>query len=170
MELELNLSLTKHLLVHFILAALSGLFCAFFLQGPLGWGLLIGIAGGFLIDLDHVLEYFFVFGLKFNLQSFLKSQQFLKSDKIYLVLHAYEYFPLLILMAYFFRHNQSLFFVFLTLALSGLVHLLSDSVINNFPIKNYSIIYRASKNFSAPRLLRPYQWEHNLKIKKELGL
>lgn len=170
MNLELNLSLIKHLLIHFILAALSGLLCSYIFQGPLLLGLLSGIIGGFLIDLDHVLEYFIVFGLKFNISSFFKSHQFLKSDKIYLVFHALEYFPLIILLAYIFRFNALLSFVLITLAMSGLVHLLSDCVINNYPLKNYSIIYRASRNFSALKLLRAHQWENNLKMKRELGL
>lgn len=170
MNINLNISLAKHLLIHFIIAALSGILCSYIFKGPVLLGLLIGIMGGFLIDLDHVLEYFIVFGLKFNISSFFKSHQFLKSDKIYLVFHAFEYFSVLIVLSYFFRHNQFLSFVLITLAMSGLVHLLSDCVINNYPLKNYSIIYRASRNFSALKLLRAHQWENNLKMKRELGL
>ncbi|MBN2854474.1 hypothetical protein JXK06_03010 [Patescibacteria group bacterium] len=169
MGFELDLSLPLHLSIHFFMAVFSGL--AFGLIFKKVWlGLIAGILGGFLIDLDHVLEYFFVFGLKFNLVDFFNGLQFLTSDKIWLIFHAHEYFPLLILLAYFLRKKEALSFFLITLAFAGFVHLISDSYINNFPPKNYSIIYRASKNFSAPELLRPEQWERNLKAKAELGM
>ena len=169
MGFELDLPLALHISIHFLMAILSGLI--FGLVFKRVWlGLIAGIIGGFFIDLDHILEYFFVFGLKFDLVDFLNGLQFLISDKIWLIFHAYEYFPLLILLAYFLRKKEVLSFFLITLAFAGFVHLISDSYINNFPPKNYSIIYRASKNFSAPELLRPEQWERNLKTKKWLGL
>ena len=169
MGFELNLPLALHLSIHLIMAILSGLFFALIFK-KLYWGLAAGLLGGFLIDLDHVLEYFFVFGLRFNLSEFLQGYQFLSSDKIYLVFHAFEYFPLLLLLVYLFRKRQVLSFFLITLAFSGFVHLVSDCYINNYPPKNYSILYRMSKNFSAPELLRAHQWEANLRVKQELGL
>ncbi len=169
MGFDLSLSLPVHLLIHFSLAILSALFFAFAFK-QFYWPILAGLLGGFFIDLDHVLEYFFVFGLKFNLYEFLNGYQFLTSDKIWLVFHAWEYFPIILLLVYLLRKKKVLALFLLTLAFSGLVHLVSDSYINNYPLKNYSIIYRAYKNFSAPELLRPHQWELNLKAKERLGL
>lgn len=169
MGYELNLPLWLHLSIHFIMAVLSGYL--------IGWhfkkaniGIIAGILGGFLIDLDHVLEYFFVFGLKFNLASFFDGYQFLTSDKIWLIFHGYEYVPLLLLLAFIFRTKKAVMVFLLSLTFAGFVHLVSDSVINNFPPKNYSIIYRATKNFSAPELLNDSQWEKNLKLKRELNI
>lgn len=169
MGFELNLSLPLHISIHLLLAILSGLFFAVLFKNFYET-FLAAILGGFLIDLDHVLEYFFVFGLNFNVNKFLHGYQFLTSDKIWLVFHAFEYFPLLLIISYFFRYQKKLSLFFLVLAFSGLVHLVSDCYINNYPAKNYSIIYRASKNFSAQELLRPHQWELNLKTKQKLGL
>lgn len=169
MGFELDISLPLHLSIHFFMAILSGL--VFGLVFKRIWlGLIAGILGGFLIDLDHILEYFFVFGLKFNLTDFFNGLQFLTSDKILLIFHAYEYFLLLIFLAYLLRKKETLSFFLITLAFAIFVHLVSDSYINNFPPKNYSIIYRASKNFSAPELLSPAQWENNLEIKEWLEL
>ncbi len=169
MGLELDLPLALHISIHFLMAVLSGL--VFGLVFKRVWlGLIAGIIGGFLIDLDHVLEYFFVFGLNFNLVDFLDGLQFLTSDKIWLVFHAHEYFPILIFLAYLLRKKEALSFFLITLAFAGFVHLISDSYINNFPLRHYSIIYRASKNFSAPEILSPEQWERNLEIKEWLGL
>ncbi len=169
MGFDLNLALAPHLAIHFIMAILSGLLFGLYFK-RLWLGVFTGFLGGFLIDLDHVLEYFFVFGLKFNITNFLNGLQFLTSDKIYLVFHAYEYFPILILLAYLLRKKEALSFFLITLAFSGFVHLVSDSYINNYPPKNYSIIYRARQNFSAPKLLQPHQWQLNLEMKKDLGL
>ena len=61
--------LALHLGIHFALAVLSGyLLGSYFNNKKLG--VIFGILGGFLIDLDHVLEYFLVFGPSFNLQYF----------------------------------------------------------------------------------------------------
>ena len=169
MGFELELALPLHLSIHFFMAVLSGLIFGLIFK-KVRLGLIAGILGGFLIDLDHVLEYFFVFGLKFNLIDFLNGRQFLTSDKLWLIFHGYEYFPLLIVSSYLLRKKKALSFFLITLAFAGFVHLVSDSYINNFPLKNYSIIYRASKNFSTPELLRPEQWERNLKAKAELGM
>ena len=169
MGIDLNLALPLHLSIHFFMALLSGLAFGFVFK-RIWLGVIAGILGGFLIDLDHVLEYFFVFGLKFNLADFFNGLQFLTSDKIWLIFHAHEYFPILILVAYFLRKKKALSFFLITLAFAGFVHLISDSYINNFPPKKYLIIYRATKNFSAEELLRPYQWENNLEAKEELGL
>lgn len=169
MGFDLHLPLALHLAIHFSLAILSGLIFGLIFK-RVNLGLIVGILGGFLIDLDHVLEYFFVLGFQFNLKDFFNGLQFLTSDKIYLVFHAYEYFPILIIIAYIFRRKQALSFILITLAFSGLVHLFSDSVINNYPIRNYFITYRASHNFEAKELMRPYQWQQHVMTKQFMNL
>ncbi len=172
MGFDFNLSLPIHLSIHFLMAVLSGLAIGLYFRKEADWrlGLLAGVLGGFLIDLDHVLEYFFVFGLNFNLNKFLDGYQFLTSDKIFLVFHAHEYFPILLLASYLSRKKKALSIFLLALGFAGFVHLISDSFINNYPLRNYSIIYRASKNFSAPALLSIEQYANNLELKVELGL
>ena len=172
MGFELNLPLPLHLSIHFAMAVLSGLAIGISFRRFVDWrlGLMAGILGGFLIDLDHVIEYFLVFGSHFNLQYFLEGRQFLISDKVRLVFHAYEYFPLLLVLAYLLRQKKKVAIFLLALAFSGLVHLVSDSFINNYPPRNYSIIYRASKQFSTPDLLSPDQYRNNIELRAQLGL
>ena len=161
--------LAIHLGVHFALAVLTGyLLGSFFNNKKLG--VIFGILGGFLIDLDHVLEYFIVFGANFNLKYFFESRQFLSSDMIRIYFHAWEYLPLLLILAFIFRKKEKLKIALVTLALAGAVHLVSDVLINDSYFKYYSIYYRASHNFSAKELVPILQYEKNMLLKEELGI
>jgi len=158
-----------HLLIHFILAILAGwLLGRYFKQTWLG--LITGFVGGFLIDLDHVLEYFLFFGPSFNLSHFLEGWQFLLSDKIYLWFHAWEYVPILLIMAWLLKKYRVLKIIFITLALTSGIHLLSDVLINQYPLSHYSIIHRAQENFSAEKILSPTRYQEQLDARAELGL
>lgn len=157
-----------HLFIHFSLALISGYLPGRYFGRP--WlGLFAGFLGGFLIDLDHVLEYFFVFGLNFNFSRFFSGWQFLKSDTIYLIFHAWEWVFLILVLALILRSLRNLKIFLLILSLALAVHLISDSLINNYPLRFYTISYRASQNFSAERLLGAEQWQGNLELKRELG-
>lgn len=147
-----------HLSIHFILAVLTGYAVGKYYRQP-KIGLLAGIAGGFLIDLDHVLEYFIVFGWQFNLANFLMGYQFLDSGLIRLWFHAWEYIPIFIILAWFFRRNLVAKTIILTLVWSGSVHLVSDVFINNYPVRNYSWLYRYHQDFQAKNLLSEAQYQ-----------
>jgi len=161
--------LTLHLFIHFSLAVLTGYICGRIFK-DVYLGLLAGLLAGFFIDLDHVLEYFLVFGPSFNLQYFLESRQFLLSDKIRLYFHAWELALLLLVGAWFFRHRQKAKLFLITLALAGTVHLISDVFINNYNFKYYSLVYRYQKGFAAEKLLSPAAYQLNQEYKKELGI
>lgn len=158
-----------HLSIHLLVAILTGYFCGRLFKNVY-LGVFVGILGGFLIDLDHVLEYFIVYGPTFNLQYFLQSRQFLVSDKIRLYFHAWEYFPILLILAFIFRKKNNLKLIFFTFAMAGAIHLVSDVFINGYYFKYYSLIYRYQKNYSAAQLLEPEYYQLNLELKKELGL
>lgn len=150
-----------HLAIHFILAVLSGYAVGAYFKKPVT-GLLAGVAGGFLIDLDHVLEYFLVFGWEFNIFSFLDGEQFLVSGLIRLWFHAWEYIPILVILAWLFRRQLYAKTIVLALVLGGSVHLLSDVMINNYPFRNYSLIYRYRQDFKAENLLNHDQYQEYL--------
>ena len=161
--------LAIHLGIHFALAVLSGyLLGAYFNNKKLG--VIFGILGGFLIDLDHVLEYFLVFGPSFNLQYFFESRQFLASDMVRIYFHAWEYLPLLLIFAFVFRKKDKIKIALITLALAGSIHLVSDVLINDSYFKYYSLSYRASHNFSAKDLIPEEQYEQNMILKDKLGI
>lgn len=161
--------LSIHLSLHFILAVLSGALVGYYFKRP--WlGIALGILGGFFIDLDHVLEYWLVFPEKFQLLYFFQGRQFLYSEKAYLWFHAWEYLPLLGLAAYLFRKKTLVKVALISLAFSGSVHLLTDSLINQLPLKYYSLGYRASQDFSMKKLNTPAVYELNMKVKQKLGM
>ncbi len=161
--------LPLHLFIHFSLALLIG-----YLAGKhfkkIELGILFGFIGGFLVDFDHVLEYFLTYGLHFNLLYFLQGREFLISDQIHLWFHAWEYVLVFLIGGLIFKKNKIIETILVTLALALSVHLLTDSVINRYPPKFYSLIYRSELNFSAEKLMRPDDYQKNQETKLELGL
>jgi hypothetical protein len=165
----MELPLPLHLLLHFSLAILIGYLLGRHFK-KVGLGVLFGFLGGFLIDLDHVLEYFFVYGPHFNLIYFLEGRQFMISDKIRLVFHAWEYLPLLLLLALIFKKYQTVRVAIITLALAASVHLLTDSFLNRYPVQYYALSYRHENNFEAKKLLSPAQYEEMTRLRSEIDL
>ena len=165
-----NLPLSLHLSIHLALAALSGYLVGHFSKQPLV-GVIAGLLGGFFIDLDHVIEYLLVFGPQFSLEQFLAGRQFLVSSQIFLVFHAWEYAFLLGILALIIKKRWPLAAVFiLALAFSGVVHLASDSVINDYPLRNYSVIYRVRVGFQAEQLLNQEQYRQFMETRQYFGL
>ncbi|MFA6194702.1 MAG: hypothetical protein WC719_03090 [Patescibacteria group bacterium] len=165
----MHISLPLHIAIHFIIAVLAGLAVGFYFKKP--WlGIIAGVMGGFLIDLDHVLEYFFIFGPHFDLSYFMEGRQFLISNKIILIFHAWEYIPILLGVAWLLRRRKNVSIFLLALTFGGIVHLVSDSFLNNYPPRNYSIVYRASNDFSASVLLNSEQQRWYDELRQELGL
>jgi len=160
--------LPLHLAIHFFVAVLVGYLAGRYFK-KMSLAMVAAIMGGFFIDLDHVLEYFFYYGLHFNLTYFLEGRQFILSNTVYLIFHAWEYIPLLLLIAYLLRKKRALSIFIFTLCLAGAVHLVSDVFINDYPFKFYSISYRASQHFSTPKLISPEQYQKNLNSKIKLG-
>ena len=160
----MTIPLPLHLFIHFTLAYLVGLFVGTRFK-KLELGIIAGIIGGFLIDLDHLLEYFLFYGWQFNFWHFIEGREFVLSNQIHLWFHAWEYIPIILIFACLTR-RKSLSAFFVALALGGLVHLVSDSFINNYPFRNYSLLYRYQINFSAPKLLSPEQYQKYLESKE----
>ncbi len=158
-----------HLFIHFSLAMLTGYLAGKYFN-KLGWCILAGFCAGFLVDLDHVLEYFLVYGLNFNLVYFLQGRQFIISDKIHLWFHAWEYVLIFILLAYLLKKINIAKIIFVTLALALSVHLLSDSFINRYSPLFYTLSYRVGADFSSRTLMRPDDYQKNQETKYWLGL
>lgn len=144
-----------HLSIHFLLAILVALI---FWQATerksnfLYLSLFAAILGGFLIDIDHAIEYIIIFH-RFSIQGFLIGWQFLWSGKNYLIFHAWEYLPILLLLSFLLKKKVKIAVFLAVFAAAGSVHLLTDCFINNLPPKFYSISYRAYHDFSGSELL-----------------
>ncbi len=161
--------LSIHLFIHFSLAVLSGYLAGKYFKN-IKLGILTGIVGGFLIDMDHVLEYLLVFNFHFNILYFLEGRQFLTSDQLHLWFHAWEYVPVLTLIGLLFRKKKIIKIIFFTLAFSMAVHLATDMVINRCSFNFYTLTYRAQHNFSARELMSPESYQKNEDLKMKLGI
>jgi hypothetical protein len=114
-----------------------------------------GVAvGGFLIDVDHALDYVFV-----DRQRDLRPSAFLRYylegqvQRAVLVLHSYELFAVLAALAWWWQTPALAGYLF-----GGLMHLALDIAFNGkltpYSIwAFYSFAYRARYRFSAPALL-----------------
>lgn len=164
-----TLPLPLHLSIHFFLALLVGYLVGRYFHKP--WaGLIGGLLGGFFIDLDHVLEYFLVFGPHFNLSDFFNGRQFLVSGQIHTWFHAWEYVPILAFIAWAVRRRPVFVAFFLALTIGVFVHLVSDCLINHYPPRNYSLIYRYEVNFAVDKLLNPEQYQKYLENRQAIGM
>ncbi len=139
------MSLFTHLFIHASLSILIGFLVSLYFGSTL---ILISVAllMGFLIDVDHLIDYFLSFK-KFNLKRFLKSQQFVVSGRVIKLFHAWELVFVLIVIALFFSHNLLIQAILISAGFSLFIHLLSDCLINREPIIFYFFLYRYKKNF-----------------------
>lgn len=165
----MDIPLPIHLLIHFSLAILSGYFAGKYFKN-IKLGILIGFIGGFLIDMDHVLEYFLVFGPHFNFNYFIEGRQFLASNQLHLWFHGWEYVPVMLIIGLLFRKNKIIKTIFLTLAFAVSVHLITDMVINRCSFSFYTLTYRAERNFAAQELMSPESYRENQELKMEIGM
>lgn len=151
------MSLFFHLLIHVSLSLLAGLI-VFMITRKFFISFFPALAAGVAVDIDHLIDYLLAFGFNFRLEYFLNGYQFLKSDKIYILFHGWEYVIILVILVKVFK-NEKFRAVFLGLALGLFFHLAADTFINNIPLKSYSIIYRAEKKFAIEELVYPENWK-----------
>ncbi len=110
-------------------------------------------AGGFLIDLDHVVDYV-LFNHRTDLRPSALLRYYLEGrvHRVVLMLHSYELFALLIALAAW--TGWGLLWGYVT---GGLMHLLLDMIFNGELLPNnvlafYSFAYRAARRFRGSAL------------------
>lgn len=168
------MSLLFHELSHLVLSLLV----AFIIwkKGHKHIGVFIAaLLGGVLIDLDHLIDYFLAFGTTFNLTYFLKGYAFLKTDKIYVLLHSWELVIILFLalpaVALLCKQaKEGLFIRILILAfsLSLFFHLIVDVQTNSMKAQSYFLLYRMSNNFELKTMVTNEHYLKHLKQKKQI--
>jgi len=139
------MALFIHLSTHFLLSLIIGVVLSFYFGSPF-YMILSAILAGFLIDVDHLIDYFLTFK-KFNLKRFLKSQQFTISNRVIKIFHSWELVILFLIISYLFLYNPLIQGIFISASLSMFIHLLSDCIINREPIIFYFLLYRYKNNF-----------------------
>lgn len=162
------MNLYLHLSVHLGLALLAGFLVWGIWKKPLV-SFFGGIIGGVLIDFDHFYDYFLAFGNNFNFQYFTAGYQFMKSDKLYILFHGWEYVILSILVVILVKKAVLKAF-FLALALGIFFHLAADVHIDRLPFASYSVINRACNEFNLKKLVYLEHWKKHLEEKEKVFL
>ena len=106
----------------------------------------IFVLGGIFIDLDHFIDYFFYFGIRFRMKDFIEAG-YLVSGKVYVFLHSWELALAVLILSIIFK-SPGLFILFLGIS----SHLVIDNVQKDNPLV-YFIIYRMMMNFDRSILL-----------------
>lgn len=165
------MSLFVHLFLHIFTALLAGFVTWFFFGNPL-LSFVGGILGGVLIDLDHLIDYFLAFRYRWKLSYFLRGHQFLKSNKIYILFHGWEYVILLAVSIWFIIGMDSRVGVFFISFCSGMFfHLVVDVCVNQgVSFKTYSFLYRLRYGFDVEKLVTAEHYKNHLDQKKLINL
>jgi len=128
---------------HFLLSIIAGVIIGYFFSNY--WSIPIALLTGFFIDADHLIDYFIYRGWKFNLKEFLSGKCFDYSGKVYVFFHAFEYILVLVVAGLIWPIFNWIFF---TLALSLLFHLLFDTFSNKPKWPTYFLSFRIYHHFN----------------------
>lgn len=163
------MSLALHLFLHVFTALFAGFVSWMFFGNPF-FSFVGGVIGGVLIDLDHLIDYFLAFRWQWRLSYFLKGYQFLKSDKIYILFHGWEYVILLTISAWFvIGVGSSLGIGVLSLCLGMLFHLVVDMCVNQgVSFKTYLFLYRLRYGFGIEKLVTPAHYKNHMVQRKSI--
>ena len=110
--------------------------------------ILLCLLFGWLIDLDHLIDFILLNEKKdyFNLNLFFSGSYFQKNQKIYIFLHSYE---ITLALIYFSNlYDKKIYYV----ALAHFLHLFQDQIFNNVRFFSYFFIYRLSINFDIKKI------------------
>ena len=142
MELDLR-SLTLHLFFHLLFAIPF----AFFLWNKTKSKKQVTILflATFLIDTDHLVDYFAFSGFNFNIVNFLSGEYFVATQKSFTPFHAWEW----ILILGIFTRLRGWNTLYAVLLLALIPHIIVDSIATGKPWF-YSIIFRFSRGFYFP--------------------
>lgn len=128
------------LLLHEVLHGLVALPFAYLLWKKTGSKKLVVLlfVVTYLVDLDHLVDYFSFYGFSFNLSDFLASKHFEITQRAYVPFHAWEWIVLLGIMA----KSRGWKSYLTALVLGLLAHFIYDAITQR-SFLFYSIAYRA---------------------------
>jgi len=130
----------KHFLLSLLAGTLIGLFFGNYYAVP------IALLSGFFIDIDHLIDYEICKKFRgFNISEFFSGKYFDYSGKVYVLFHAFEYVLILLILGIILKDFQWLYF---SLGLSLLFHLLFDTFYNRPKWPTYFISYRIYHHFN----------------------
>jgi hypothetical protein len=101
---------------------------------------------GVFIDFDHWFDYFYWAGLHVNLDEFFDPAYYvLRTNKVFVLLHGWEYLPLFYLMGK--RSDKRIPGLKYALVVPYVSHLLFDQFVSAGSPLSYFLIYRFLNNF-----------------------
>ena len=107
---------------------------------------------GWLVDIDHVWDFYKNVGKDFNVKRFVNAfENNEEIKKTYLYLHSYELLFGLICLCFFSHFNYLLSFTTLGFA----VHLVFDQIFNPVKPLTYFITYRILNRYNVDNIFRP---------------
>ena len=163
----INMFFAFHMSLHFLTGLLAGYIVWKIWERP--WeSFMAGILGGFLIDLDHLIDYFLAFGWNFRLDYFLNGYQFFKYEKLYIAFHGWEYVFIALILVLILK-NKIAKTILLALAFGMFFHLSVDSAIHEIRPKTYFVTHRLKNNFELEKLVSPEAYKRHMQLKKALG-
>lgn len=141
-------NLIVHEALHFLIALIVATFVFWRYRD---WRLIPScFVPGFLVDLDHFLDYFLYFGLNFNWSHLLNVHAYMEpAGKIYVILHGWEFIPLFWLIGRWIGRKKKVKGLEWALSLSYLGHLLLDNFSFTHHPLSYSFLYRLFNQFSS---------------------
>ena len=132
----------------------SGILYVFFKS----WSLTIAsFLSGILLDLDHYIDYVFECGSPFQVKRFFHYIYEEKLEKIYLILHGWEWSVILLLTGWMMDWNH--WIVGITIGYGH--HMVFDAIFNrHWPVLGYSLLWRWKRDFVSEQV-RPRKSELN---------
>ena len=137
-------------LVHFSIALLIGLF---FYWRHRRWELILAaLIPGFLIDVDHLIDYFLWHGFTFDLRLFFDVDSYMEtSGKVYVLFHGWELIPVFWLLGQWLGKRSKIKDLSWAVSLAYFGHLFWDYLaFYRYPL-NYSLIFRIINRFEAEK-------------------
>lgn len=138
-------------LAHVVFSLLAGLI-AWKLYGTknkesLITALIFAFLSGVLIDLDHFIDYFLIYGLHFDSAILIHLEMLQKTGKSYVFFHAYEYVIILSLAALLAKDKpKKLALTALTL---GMLFHLGVDILFGVPFNLYFLTFRIVNHFNV---------------------
>ena len=142
---------------HIAVSAVIGMF-VYGAYGELGPAIGSFLAGT-LIDLDHIIDYIYAHGKKWDWKKINAAHHEKVSGKLYVPLHSYE----LLLLYFFLTLDPSLTPWRVGVTLSLLAHFLCDQFFNpNRKFSTYFLIHRIIHKFEVTKVLKSNKHEEVL--------
>jgi hypothetical protein len=108
---------------------------------------------GFLIDVDHVVDYFREYGFRGDVKEFFRVFYETRFKKLLLLFHAWEWVAGLSVLAWISGRNE----IILGLLIGAGQHLLLDQFFNEVAPWGYFFTYRVAKRFLVNEIVRKEQ-------------